>query len=138
VSKASPVERAEALIANVDFASWLHRLANYHQDGGRFLLRGPVVGAIYGTYRKSKSASREFWEMVKTGDGRPAKAPDRKLRDFLMLHSVQSGRGAKLARATIPKEFFVKSILAWNAWRRNEPTDLKYYHDAKRKVPVCV
>jgi len=31
----------------------------------------------------------------------------------------------------LPREFYVRSIKAWNAWRKKETTDLKYFPDAK-------
>ena len=48
-----------------------------------------------------------------------------------MTHfSVGKGGGSNKIKAAPDREFYVKCIHAWNAWRRNETTNLNYYADA--------
>jgi hypothetical protein len=132
-------ERAELLLDHVDFALWVHGLiGNSHTKDARSLARVPVVGAMLSTWSKSRKDSTAFWESVRDETGESPSLPDRKLAKWLSTVNVNNGVGAAAAnsRKSQPREFYVKCIHAWNAWRKDQSSDLKYY--AQAKVPVAI
>jgi hypothetical protein len=137
-------ERAECLLddTNKEFVAWVHDiLGNSATEATRLLWRSPVVSAMYATYQKSRRDAREFWLAVRDGTGASPKKPDRVLNRFLLSRAVNSGRGAgagslKKIEACSQREMFVKCLHAWNAWRRDTTTDLKYH--AQGKIPAAV
>jgi hypothetical protein len=120
-----PAQRAEKMLDNKDFVVWLNWILN-DQSKSKYARKGPVVGAMFGTYLKSKAKAAEFWTAVIEETGVKPELPDRKLAKYLSTHSVAHGRGAALAARAQPREVYVKSLHAWNAWRRGENTTLKY------------
>jgi hypothetical protein len=130
------VERAELILDECEFALLVSELVG----SNKHLTRVPVVAAMYGSWKKAQGKAKEFWEAVRDETGPKPNTPDRRLAKFLILNSVNSGRGAEhgklFSRKASPREFYVKCIHAWNAWRRGENTDLKFYKDAK--VPAFV
>jgi hypothetical protein len=128
-------ERAELILDSVEFALWVSSVLG-HRDGKsvRFLYRGPVVAAMYATWLKSHKAATDFWCAVRDETGDNPNRPDRRLAKWLGQMNVDSGQGAasaRRARRAKQREFYVKCLHAWNAWRRGETTDLKYYPSAK-------
>lgn len=123
-------ERAELILENVEFALWFRETAVMGRPA--MLYRGPVAAAMYLTWSKSKKDATTFWESVQHETGTTPDCPDRVLAKWLLLCSVNAGKGAERSpsRKAEPREFFVKSILAWNAFRKNEKTTLRYYPDA--------
>ena len=93
----------------------------------RHMLRAPVIAAIMLTWEKSQSDSRIFWSSVRDGENLTKLDPAFKLREFLTIANVFSGRGAAKTRYAIPKEMTSRCINAWNAFRKGQPTDLRYY-----------
>lgn len=139
----SAAERAECLLdeENKVFIAWLHGILRGHDsDATRHMWRSPVAAAMYATFQKSRKASNEFWLAVRDGTGSSPKVPDRVLHRFLLTKVVNSGRQASAGRtrATLaaPREMYVKCLHAWNAWRRDTTTDLKYH--AQAKIPAAV
>lgn len=136
-------ERAECLFSdeNKAFVQWVHdTLGNSANDLTRLLWRSPVVSAMYACYQKSKRDANEFWLAVRDGTGTTPKKPDRVLNRFLLAKAVNSGYQAAHARrksqVAAPREMYVKCLHAWNAWRRDTTTDLKYH--AQAKIPAAV
>jgi len=136
-------ERAECLLedANKEFVAWVNEiLGNSPNEGTRLMWRGPVVSAMYATYQKSKRDAKEFWLAVRDGTGSTPKKPDRVLNRFLLSRFVNNGCGGassrKKSELSAPREMFVKCLHAWNAWRRDTVTDLKYH--AQAKIPAAV
>lgn len=135
-------ERAECLLDdhNKAFIGWVHSvLRASDSDATRLMWRSPVVAAMYASYQKSRRAANEFWLAVRDGTGATPKAPDRVLNRFLLSKVVNTGRGAAgRNRKDLcgPREMFVKCLHAWNAWRRDMTTDLKYH--AQAKIPAAV
>lgn len=126
-------ERAQLLIAHKDFVEW----AIQFQDTVRcrHLQRGPVIAAMFQTYRKNKSAAAEFWTAVRDGSGARPSVPDRKLERYLLSTSVNTGAGARGRDAASQREVYVKCLHAWNAWRSGTDTDLKFYPKVKTPSP---
>lgn len=129
-------ERAEYLFDNVEVCCWVKDILP-NRNTQHQLHRVPVVAAMILTYRKAKKDAEVFWTAVRDETGEKPDLPDRKLAKFLNTMTSDSGAHhsniPKRFRIT-PREFFVKSIKAWNAWRKKEPTDLKYFADAKLPV----
>jgi hypothetical protein len=138
----SAADRAESLLdeANKAFVQWVHSvLGNSANDLTRLLWRAPVVAAMYACYQKSKRDANEFWLAVRDGTGSTPKKPDRVLNRFLLAKIVNNGSQAtrkKSGGIAAPREMFVKCLHAWNAWRRDTTTDLKYH--AQAKIPAAV
>lgn len=131
-----PADRAEAIIQEPDFFVWLHEHFSTDVDGRcpRHILRGPIVAAMFGSYKKSKSDAEAFWLDVVNESNKDAKSPSRTLGRFLRSTAISCGRGADKAKTVRTKHVFIKCIHAWNAHRRGDTTDLKVYSDAK--IPV--
>jgi hypothetical protein len=125
-------ERAEKVLDNVEFILWLHEIFA-ESESCLHLRRGPVVGAMCATWRKSHKAAVDFWSAVRDETSATPTTPDRRLARFLLTTSVGSGMGVHkgISRTASPMSFFVKSIHAWNAWRKNVSTDLKFHAGAK-------
>lgn len=130
-------ERAELLLDNSDFCCWFNDIA-FPSDGeskrGQHLQRGSVATAMLGSYRKAKGDATEFWKEVRDESDPDRDSPTRKLARFL-TRTVQGNPSncrvsGKQAIVTM-REMYVKCIHAWNAWRKNEETDLKYYSASK-------
>ena len=140
-NQSTVMERAEAMLDNVPFCIWANEMM--YGEGmtkkSSHMRRQPVVGAMFSTYNKSKSAATEFWTAVRDETGATPDLPDRKLARFLLqMKLAVSGSSAGIPKRfrLTPKEFYVKSIKAWNSWRKKEPTDLKYFAEAKIPSPV--
>lgn len=124
----SAEERASLLIAHKEFVKWFWDTIGPKVAESKHLYRGAVVAAMFQTFKKAKGASQEFWTLVKDGSGTVHTTPDRKLNKMLLTNVV---RGMGTTKAMDSREMYVKCLHAWNAWRRNEDTDLKYYSTAK-------
>jgi hypothetical protein len=132
-------ERAEALFEpqNKQFVRWVAEMV-VGKDA-RHIKRSPVVSAMYDTWRKSHKASTEFWKAVRDHSGESPVLPDRKIGKYLLTRTVNTGNGGRKnmgGSACAPREMYVKCLHAWNAWRRNTTTDLKYHSEAK--VPAVL
>jgi hypothetical protein len=134
-------ERAECLLdeVNKQFIHWVHEVLAARNEATQHLWRGPVVAAMHTTWSKSRRDANEFWLAVRDGTGVTPKTPDRVLNKFLLTKTVNYGGGATSRKAgalAAPREMFVKCLHAWNAWRRDTTTDLKYH--AQGKIPAAV
>lgn len=142
-SRDQAADRAELLLEHPDFVVWINNIltsgsaARSKQEGraqSRHLLRQPVVAAMMGCWQKNKIQATEFWAAVRDETGARPDLPDRKLARYLTVTGVDSGGGSRRLRPVTPREMYVKCIHAWNAWRKDEPTELKYYAD--KDVPA--
>lgn len=133
-SQKPAVERAEELIENADFVLWVAAILK--DKNAQHLRRGTVVGAMFATYQKNSEAAGQFWMAVRDETAPVRTAPDRVLAHWLLTNAVSHGPGAKAGRRSASqREFYVRSIHAWNAWREGRTTDLKFYKDAKIPTP---
>lgn len=122
--------RAAKLLEFPDFVLWLQKILQPDQDGVKsvkHIRRGPVVGAMFATWGKSRVAAAEFWRLVREGCGEDHRTADRKLNAYLLSTSLSSSTGGGRATGVASREMYVKCLHAWNAWRRGESTDMKYY-----------
>jgi hypothetical protein len=131
-------ERAELLLDHVDFVVWANSLIGTLTADARKLARGPVVGAMFITWQKSHKDATTFWTAVRDDTGATPGTPDRTLSKYLTTMSVSVGQGSQAprSRAAPQVEFYAKCIHAWNAWRKNATTDLKYH--AAAKLPAAI
>lgn len=91
----------------------------------KHLSKGVVVAAVMATARKSKDDAAKFWKQVRDGEMLTKNSPAYKLRKYLM--------GIETIRGDSGREMYSKCITAWNAFRDNGSTDLKYY--SEKPVP---
>jgi len=128
-----PAERAELLLDNAEFTVWLSDMVNGREGnvllGKQILKKVPVAACMYACYKKSKQAAGEFWTAVRDETGANPKTPDRKLATLLITTGLRSKDGAK-SKMIGARELYVKCIHAWNAWRKKESTDMKYYPES--------
>lgn len=138
-NRVTAAERAECMFDEIEFAEWLFEIIgenNYERE--RHLFRVPVIAAMRGCWGKSKSAATEFWKAVRDETGENPNLPDRKLAKWLTLMRVKGGGDGRTPSRfkVMPREFYVKCIHAWNAWRKKESTNLQYF--AAAKIPSFV
>lgn len=126
-------QRAQFAISEAGFITFANDLVEGCESTPKHLIRGPVLAAMYLTWKKSKASAGEFWKLVATGEGKVG-SPDRKLEKFLLTTKVNFGCGARSDGAVASsREILVRCLHAWNAWRRGESTELRYY--ANSPVP---
>lgn len=134
-------ERAECLLDehNKAFVAWVHVVLGNsgNRESSRLLWRSSVVAAMHASYQKSRRDANEFWLAVRDGTGATPRTPDRVLNRFLLGKAVVGSKTARHSSGLVsPREMFVKCLHAWNAWRRDATTDLKYH--AQAKIPAAV
>jgi hypothetical protein len=98
----------------------------------RHLARGAVVAAMIMTLRKDAAEAETFWEEVRDGENLRGNSPSLRLRNYLLSTTIGVGRGVtspSLNAAASNREMYGKCIVAWNAYRRGDPTALKFYAD---------
>jgi hypothetical protein len=137
----SAAERAECLLDddNKAFIAWVHDVLGSNNDNSRHIWRSPVCAAMHSTFIKSRRSANEFWLAVRDGTGATPKTPDRVLNRLLLTKVVRKGNGTSAGHSgtvCAPREMYVKCIHAWNAWRKDVATDLKYH--AQAKIPAAV
>jgi hypothetical protein len=135
--RGTPAERAELLFDHVEFCVWAAKVLG-DRSKNQQLWRVPVVAAMFGCYSRAKLAATSFWLAVRDETGVSPELPDRKLARFLGQMRVSVGAHSNIPKRfrLTPREFYSKSVRAWNAWRKKETTDLKYFPDAK--IPAFV
>ena len=108
------------------------------QNSNPHMWREAVVCAILQTHKVARGASQDFWTKVRSGemlrDGEPASC----LRNWLLINRGNSGHGERAGPRHQAgfKEIYTKCIHAWNAFRRDDTTALKYY--AKSEMPKAI
>ncbi len=135
--RGTPAERAEALFDNVEICTWVKELIG-DRNKHSHLHRVPVVAAMIACYRKSKSAATQFWTAVRDETGTRPDLPDRRLAKFLSTTKADGGAGAPRVASRFritAREYCVRSVRYWNAWRKGETVDTKY--GPTHKVPLA-
>jgi hypothetical protein len=139
--KLQPAERAETLLENPGYVCWLDSIlapskgrveeAERPEHNSKHLQRAPTAAAMYHSFQKSKAAATEFWTKVRDETDTEPGMPTRRLARFLLTTALGAKRSNKDVTYADQREFFVKCVHAWNAWRKGETTNLKYYPEAK-------
>jgi hypothetical protein len=132
-----PADRAELLLDNAPFVVWLQELvgkgstiANIH------LKRGAVVAAVFATYQRDSREALKFWTEVRDETAPKPDFPTRKLAKYLIMNFSRTKKSPRQVGARISdREIYVKAIHAWNAWRKNEATNLAYVATAPLPKP---
>lgn len=128
-----PQERAEVILEHPDFALWANEVLGGKKHSNSHIAIMPVIAAMYATYQKAPRIATTFWTAVKDRDGESVKTPTRRLGEWLLV--VKAGRGrytntGSRIRKIPEREYFVKCIHAWNAYRAGETTNLNYHANA--------
>lgn len=126
-------DRAAILLDNAEEASYIYE--NFLRPSqGTHLRKGAVVCAIIKTTRRNTPDAEKFWLEVRDASNPDTNAPTRVLERFLRSARIVAGNGRTLGgnatKGTNPREVLVKCSHAWNAFKRNASTDLKYYSKA--------
>jgi hypothetical protein len=130
----SPQERAEQVIEHSEFVRWVADLLDDKKTN--HLSRAGVVAAMFATYSKAKKMASEFWQAVRDETGATPDCPDRQLAKWLgqvVVWHLSDMPGVKSRRAD-SREMYVRSIHAWNAYRRGQKLERLKYHK-KSKIP---
>lgn len=132
-SKTQPPDRAEYLLEYPDFAVWVDKIIG---SGVTHLGRVPVMAAMFLTYQRAPRIAAEFWAAVRDETGEKPDLPDRKLAKWLLLNSGSVSRRQQSTRIDAryrirDREYFVKCLHAWNAYREGSGTNLNYHANAK-------
>jgi len=133
-STVQAADRAEKLLDASGFVLWMRDLLGYDRKvDTKHLARVPVMGAARLTYLKNQKHATEFWNAVRDDTDPQPNMPTRKLSRFLLTKMVGGTHRPEGRFRTSSREFFVKSIHSWNAWRAGETTQLNYY--ARSGIP---
>lgn len=95
-----------------------------------YMRRSSVVGAIYATWSKSQTDARAFWTAVRDATGTNNQSPDRMLNKYLLTTTVRSDAGGQHAKTDTSRAMYVRCLHAWNAWRQDQKTDMRYYESS--------
>jgi len=93
-------------------------------SSAKHMKRQAVVAVMILSYRISKKDARLFWEKVKTGEMLEITSPEYHLRNFLMTSAI---KGVSLTKMANPREFYVRSVKAWNCFRSGKKMSLLRY-----------
>jgi len=135
-------QKIELLKHHQDFGEFLYKLIGA-KDNGRSITfdaahmrRVPVVYSMLQTFGKNREQSEDFWAQIRDGEGLKRSMPTYKLRNYLLTHNYGFGRGALGIKTASFHEMISKCITAWNAFRRDTTTDLKYY--IGKEIPKAI
>ena len=128
-------DKSAALLAeHRKVCEWIHELGI---GKAKHMLRAPVIAAMVSTYRKSQRAAEEFWTGVRDGAGLKKVDARLTIREYLKDVSLQGGTKNATGRDLSDRRcMYAKCIHAWNAWRDDRPTQLKYHAGAPLPKPV--
>lgn len=131
-------ERADVLLTETAAIVWIDKNLMHPEKERdaklKMLLRGPIIGAIFKSYKKDPLAALSFWTAVREESDPNNEAPSRKLARFLRTGTMSRQRvrtSRENVQLTDGRELWVKACHAWNAWRKGKPTDLRYYPKAE-------
>lgn len=123
--------KIELLSKYLSFGKFLNDLLYSHEKGieTRHLRRISVIYPVLMGFEKSHEDCKRFWTAIRDGENLKSSMPEYKLRQYLLTVSVGVGRGSSGSQFKIVSEHEIvsKCIHAWNAFRKGQPTDLKYY-----------
>jgi len=138
----TPYYLQNLLVKNQSFGNHLLTILRGDANGVcekrlKFLLRKPIAFAILTTYKIDEGDSLKFWSVVRDGIELKKDDPRKKLRDYLLQTTFCFTHGASSSRkVSTYHELISKCITAWNAYRKGDRTDLKYYRD--KPIPRAI
>lgn len=92
---------------------------------GRHMWRAPVIAAMFATFEKHITASKEFWEGVRLGVGMTsASDPRLRLRNLLQTTNISQtdamGTAGNSTGVISGEDMYRWSVHCWNLWRDGE------------------
>jgi len=135
-------ERAEVLLTETDFVVWVSKnlLNGSEKDSNakrKILTRSSVMYAIWQTYKVDKGDALRFWLAVRDETDPTNDTPARRLAKFLYTTTLyrQQTETARSAKKIVDiRGTGARAITAWNAFRKGETTELRYYPAAEFPV----
>lgn len=124
--------RARLMLANEAFCEFMNELLSVDAKDCIHIKRGPVAAAIAATFRKCQADAKKFWIDVRDGANAVNTSPQRQLERYLLSVSIKSKAkfkrgGEEIVKKIVdPSEVYARCILAWNAYRTNTATDLRW------------
>lgn len=118
-------DRAELLFDHVEIVQWISDtlFTDVAFDNAKPLRRVPVVAAMIGSYYKCQRDAKVFWTAVLADEGSSI-SPERQLYRFLRESQVITRSAHK--KKVFPREFYGRSVSAWNMWRSKQTAKLTY------------
>lgn len=121
--------------AHLKFGKFLNSIltqnGKYLHITAKHIMRGAVVHAMMLMWELDERDAEKFIIDIRDGEGLNKTMPEYKVREFLKEVCVFKGRGAShIHNLATEKEITSRCITGWNAFRRQMPTDLKYYPTA--------
>ena len=110
------IEKLDFIRPQSKFIKWAYSFA-----GNKKMRKAGVMGAVFSTWVKNRSAAEIFWPMVNEETGKTPDCPTRVLAKF--LQNICIDKTIKWTSVAI----YVKCHRAWNAWRDEKTTNLKYH-----------
>ena len=97
------------------------------------MIRGPVIAAMLMTWEKNQRDATRFWSAVRDETGESPDQPDRRLARWLNATCMARGLGTHQVqgRKADAREFYVKCVRSWNAFRKGIQDTLRYVADAE-------
>lgn len=128
---------SDAALMRREYLDLSLRVCEYYSSlqgpGSKHLQRAPVVAALFETFRKHQAEAIQFWDAVKSGADLNLDDPRLKLRNHLMIHAVNAGRGGGSYKKNVSGEdMYGWCIQAWNASR--EKKSLRHFTAQKPGV----
>jgi len=104
----------------------------------KHVYRGPVIAAMFLTFRRAQEDSQRFWRAVADGVGLESSDPRLKLRNYLVLHSVSVGAGSKANTAPVSPEIMLRHcLIAWRAFREGRKIQNIHVEGGKKRPAVA-
>lgn len=132
-SRLAKDDAAALMACNTKVCEWVHGMGI---AGHRHLKRTATVAAMIATWRKSQKGASEFWAAVRDGEGLKKTDPRYVLREYLKDASLQGGvKNPAQKQLSDGRAMYAKCIHAWNAWRDDRGTSLKYFPNSPLPKP---
>lgn len=130
VERLDMFERANLIHNNIDFALFAHSISKAPR-----LAKPGLIAAAYETWRLDRADAELFWTQVVDRSNPDPKHPTRLLGNF-MCDGLESDKQRTMPTSWDTRAYYAKCIHAWNAWRRNVTTKMKYSREAALPSPV--
>lgn len=107
-------------------------------SAAKHMRRKAVYYPMLMTWEKCHRDAELFWTDVRDGEGLKRSMPQHLLREFLLTHGSNIGRGVNVGMSSVTQhEMISRCITAWNAFRKNRKVKLLKYYPA-RALPKAV
>lgn len=93
----------------------------------KHLKKAAVVYVMMKTADKNIDNAWKFWTNVRDGENLNKTMPEMRLREFLLLTRQTVRPSQYMTKGITRHEHAYRCALAWNAYRKNKPTNLAYH-----------